>query len=111
MVEENRNWFQRISDLDPAVLRAFLVALAAVLVQVFNETVISDDDVNSVIDFFTAAMAIIAGFIIRPAVTPNAKVISYLPDPDQPAIVAPGDALPAEGVQQELLTASYNKAA
>lgn len=110
-MNEDRNWFQRLSDLDPAVLRGFLVALAAVLFQVFNKTVITDDDVNSAVDFFTAAMAIIAGFLIRPAVTPNAKVVAYLPDPAVPSEVAPGEAVPVGGSDAEVLTAAYNKAA
>ncbi len=90
-MNENQNWFQKVLNLEPALLRALLVALAAVLAQVLNHTVISDDDVNSWVDFFTAAAAILAGFFIRPSVTPNNKVLSYLPNPADSDTVLPGE--------------------
>lgn len=100
---ENKNWFQKISELEPALLRALLVALAAVLAQVLNHTVIDDDDVNNWVDFFSAAAAILSGFLIRPAVIPSAKVISYLPDPAHPEVVAAGGASVSSGPTGETL--------
>jgi hypothetical protein len=95
-MNENQNWFEKVLSLEPALLRALLVALAAILAQVLNHTVITDGDVNDWVDFFTAAAAILAGFFIRPSVTPNTKVLSYLPDPVNSDAVLPGEGARAE---------------
>lgn len=98
MVTSETPWYVRLLKLQPALVRALLVALAAIVAQVMNKTVVTDETVDLVINVFTALSPLLAGLLIRPAVTPNTKVLAYVPDPVQaPEVAVTGEGAPPEG--------------
>lgn len=86
-------WWQKLVKLDPALVRGFIVTVFALLATVLNKT-IDDSTVQTVISFVVALFGLIAAIFIRPAVTPNAKVIvrDDTPLAETPTIV-PGEAV------------------
>lgn len=81
-------WYVRVMKLEPAVLRAALVSIAAIVAQIVGHTVLDDDSITAVINAFTAISALLAGFLIRPGVTPNSKVLVSTDSPLNPTTPA-----------------------
>lgn len=103
-MEQEVPWWQKVLKLEPALIRGVLVALAALLLQIFGKTIIEAGMVDAVIDFFTSISALVAALMIRAGVTPNAKVL--LRDDTPLATVttlASGEAIPPEVVTNEQL--------
>lgn len=93
VVTDESPWWQKLLKLNPAVIRGVLVAVLAVVAQVLGHTIVSDGMIDLIINAFTAIAPLLAGILIRPAVTPNAKVETYKPDPvSSPDVVVAGDA-------------------
>jgi len=105
-------WWQRILTLEPAVLRGFLLSLAAMLALVTGHTVIDDDAITVVLDAFAGLTALVSAFWTRGAVVPVAKVVSYLPDPGaQPSDLRPGPAVVPEDVSDGIVVDAARLAA
>lgn len=85
--------WQRFLVMKPLLLRSLIVAASAVLVKVFNITVITDDAISAIVDFFTAASAMIAYLWGQGTVTANSKVLLEKPDPDLDLVYDPGTAV------------------
>lgn len=96
-MESEAPWWEKLVKLDPALVRAFIVTVFALIAVTFNITVL-DGTVENVINFVLALSSIIAAVWIRPAVTPNAKVLAYDDTPlsPQPTIKAGEATVPAE---------------
>ena len=81
---ESSSWteqLKRLVQLQPAVVRGFLVAITGVLALVLGHSVIDNNGVETILDAYTALSALISAFWIRPAVTPHVKVVAYKPNP------------------------------
>jgi hypothetical protein len=74
-METEPTWWQRLIKLDPALVRGFIVTIVALGATVLNTTV-TDDAVQTVVNFVIGLFALVAAIFIRPAVTPNAKVVT-----------------------------------
>lgn len=105
MNDDNGTWWQRLLKLDPAIFRGILVAVAALLLQVVGHTVVDDSVIDAIIDIFTGVSAIVAAVTIRPAVTPNAKVVVRDDTPlARVSTLQPGPAVPSGDVTNEQLS-------
>ncbi len=83
----------RIASLQPAIFRGVIVSAFTLLASV--GVVISPAIPDATLGFIGSLSALIAALWIHPAVTPNDKVVSYLPAPDtHPGIVMSGAAVP-----------------
>ena len=86
------NFWWKLVHLDPALLRGAIMALVLLLSSI--GIVLSPEVPNSLIGFIAAILAVIQAVWTRPAVTPNAMVAVYVPDPiNNPQIVAAGEAI------------------
>lgn len=85
-------WWQKLVKLDPALVRGFIVTLFGLIGAILKVTVLTGT-VDTVVTFVLALFGLIAAVFIRPAVTPNAKVIvrDDTPLSDESTIV-PGEA-------------------
>jgi len=86
----NGFWW-RLVHLDPALWRGLIVAVVFVLAA-FGIAV-SPDIPDSVIGLVGAVLAVLQALWTKPAVTPNAKVVTFLEDPAKPRIISAGDAV------------------
>lgn len=104
------NALQRLLKLNPAIVRGLLVTLALVIAQVVGHTVISDDTISQIINGFSAIGSLIGAVWTRGAVTPNAKVVVYKPDPVNSDTVAAGPATitPTQANQTAVLEAAVS---
>lgn len=112
-MQENPNFWQRLAALEPAVVRGIVVAIVA-LVGLVTGKIIGDDTVDTIVDILLILLPIVTGFFIKSAVTPNAKVIAFKPDPvENPDIIHPGEATiePTVEQKQELYEAGLRPAA
>jgi hypothetical protein len=83
----------KFATTSPAVFRGLVVSLVSMLASV--GVVVDPAIPDSVIGFIASLAALIAALWIHPAVTPNDKVVAYMPDPvDSPGYVMPGPAVP-----------------
>lgn len=88
----NDNFWYRLVNLNPALLRGIIMAL--VLVAGSAGILIAPGLPDALIGFIAAALALVQALWTRSAVTPNAKVSVYVPDPiNAPHIVESGDAV------------------
>lgn len=94
---------QQFFALEPALLRAVLVALSSVVVQ------FGVPDINTWVDIivslYVALSAVVAFYLAKPHITSMAKVVAFKPRPfdaDDDTIL-PGDAVVANGNQQDEL--------
>lgn len=90
-MEDKNSFWWRLVHLDPAIYRALIMAIIWVLAS-FGVAV-SDKIPNSVIVLVGAVFALVQALWTKGAVTPNAKVVSYLPDPAKPREIEAGDAV------------------
>lgn len=65
---------------------------------------------DSIIGLIVIAIPIIQGLWTKKAVTPNAKVVTYLPDPSEPTEILPGEAVTTAS-PREIVEASIFKGA
>lgn len=93
-VTDQPAWYQRFLKLEPAVLRGFLVALSAVLALVLGKTVFDQTAIDTILELYSSVSALVAAFLIRPAVTANAKVVVYDDTPlETTPTLVPGEAV------------------
>lgn len=83
-------WLVRFAKMEPAVFRGIIVSIVALLASV--GVVVTPALSDSIVGLIGAVAALVAALWIKPAVTPNGKVVSYLPDPDRRGKLMPGDA-------------------
>lgn len=110
---ENPGFLERLAALNPAVVRSIIVAVVAVIVLVTGKA-IDDSTVDIVANVILLLLPIVAGLFIRKAVTANAKVIAFQPDPiNAPEVIHPGEATidPTPEAKQELYEAGIRKVA
>lgn len=89
---EMTNFWWRLVHLDPAILRGAVIAIVT-LVSALG-FVISEQTLAAFLTAIGALLAIVQALWTRGAVTPNAKVVVYKPDPvNRPAMLAPGEAV------------------
>lgn len=87
----NSLWY-RLVHLNPTLWRGLVVATVGLLLSIGVR--ISPDIPDNVILFIVALAAVLQGIWTRPAVTANAKVVTFLPDPvNEPAAISPGEAI------------------
>ncbi len=90
-VEMTSFWW-RLVNLDPAILRGAVIAVV-VLVGTFG-FIVSEQTLAAFLTAIGAVIAIVQALWTKGAVTPNAKVVVYKPDPvNHPAELAPGEAI------------------
>ena len=87
-----KDFMSRLATMNPALLRGLVVALVWFLASI--GIVLSPNAPDASIGVLAAILAIVQALWTRPAVTPNAKVAVYVPDPiNSPEIVAAGQAV------------------
>lgn len=99
---------KRFFDLNPTLVRGILVSVAAVLAQVLNRTIISDDMVQAIVDLFTAVAALVTALWARGVVIAEKKVVAWTPDPEN-GIVMPGKAATSETELADAAVLSMNQ--
>lgn len=90
-----KQWIERISSLQPAVVRGVIVSTVTLLAIV--GVVVSPQLPDALIGFIGSVSALAAAVWIKPSVTPNVKVLAYVPDPEEPRVVAAGEATTTAG--------------
>lgn len=107
-MESNPNFLQRLAALDPAILRGTILAIVG-LVAVVTGSAIDNSTVELIINAAVALLALVAALVIRPAVTPNAKVIAFKPNPiDAPSWVAAGEATITPELEEAVVAAAHS---
>lgn len=89
-MEPQDTFWWRLTHLDPAVYKGLVVAVIGLLAAL--GIVIAPGIPDQVIGLVVAVMAIVQGIWTRRDVTPNAKVVAYLPDPFEPHAIEAGNA-------------------
>lgn len=90
-VEMGDFWWKLV-HLDPSILRGAVIAVALLLGAL--GFAIDDQTLSAFLSAVAALLAMIQALWTRSAVTPNAKVVVYKPDPvNHPAELAPGEAV------------------
>lgn len=88
---DNSLWY-RLVHLNPALWRGLVVATVALLAS--SGVVISDQIPNNLVLFIGAVAAIVQALWTKTGVTPNAKVVSFLPEPImRPGYIRAGEAV------------------
>lgn len=78
MEPENKNWFQRLLEFEPARVRAIIAALVALAaIWGFNISGIGDQ-VGGSWELLYALIPLVLGEVIRPAVRPEKRVVAAL---------------------------------
>lgn len=91
-MEENDNFWYKLTKLDPALFRGLIVAVVALLASI--GVAISPALPESLISVFAVVAAIVQALWTRQAVTANARVAVEVPDPvNNPHEVIPGEAV------------------
>lgn len=72
-------WFKRLLELNPLLVRGVFVSFIGLLGAV--GITVSGDTVQIIIGFVVSVFALVTALWGAPAVTPNAKVLAYQPDP------------------------------
>jgi len=102
MQPQDSFWW-RLVHLDPAIYRGLIMALVFALAGFGIR--LSDDIPDSLIVLVGAVFALIQALWTKPAVTPNAKVVTYMPDLDKPRGIVSGEANTTAS-DERILTAS-----
>lgn len=84
-------WLKRIAKLEPAVLRGAIVSVAAVLALLGFEWA-TEANAVTVSAMVVTMLPLVTGVIVRPAVTPNARVGAETTDVDEPTGYEAGEA-------------------
>jgi hypothetical protein len=107
-MQENPNFWQRLAALDPAVLRATIVAVVGIVGAIVGHT-LGNETVDLIVNVALGLLAIVAGLVIRPAVTPNAKVLAFKPNPvDAPNRIESGEAVATPDQINDVVEAAVN---
>jgi hypothetical protein len=105
---ENPGFLERLTSLNPAVVRGVVVAVVALIVLITGKA-IDDSTVDVIANVILLLLPIVAGLFIRPAVTANAKVIALKPDPvGAPNVIAPGEATVTPEQAAQVVDAAVN---
>lgn len=89
-IPDNSFWY-KLTKLEPAVYRGLIVAIVALLASI--GVAIAPGLPDAVIGFILVLLPIVQALWTRPAVTANARVAVYLPDPqNEPNYVKAGEA-------------------
>lgn len=92
MVGENKNWFRRVIEADPVLVRGLIVAVFGLVAMALNIQ-FADGTVENFANGVISLFSLLAALWSRGKVTPNKKVVSYMPHPDtNPGLVLPGKA-------------------
>lgn len=102
-----KEWLIRFSRMEPAVFRGLIVSIVALLASV--GVIVTPALSDSIVGLIGAVAALIAGFWIKPAVTPNDKVVSYLPDPERRGKLLSGAAITTASDGVVLYTARHGE--
>lgn len=87
-----KDFMNRLAIMNPALLRGLVMALVWFLASI--GIMISPGVPDALIGTLAAILAVVQALWTRPAVTPNAKVAVYVPDPiNAPEVVAAGNAV------------------
>jgi hypothetical protein len=90
-MEPNTSFWYRLTKLDPAVYRGLIVSGVALLASI--GVAISPGVPDALIAFIVVVVPLVQALWTRPAVTANARVAVYVPDPvSNPQIVEAGEA-------------------
>jgi len=90
-VEMDTFWWKFV-HLHPSILRGAVIAVASLAGAL--GFVVSDQKLAAFLTAIAALLAMVQALWTRGAVTPNAKVVVYKPDPvNHPAELAPGEAV------------------
>jgi len=97
-------WY-RLVHLNPALFRGLIMAVVLLLAAVGVK--VSPAIPDATIGFLAALFALIQALWTAPAVTPNEKVVVYVPDPVKaPDEVAPGQADAGLATNSEIIKAA-----
>lgn len=107
--EEATPWWVRFFTLQPALVRGFLLTLFGLLASA-GVLVIDDKMVSLIVNFALAFLGLGAAVVIKPSVTPNAKVVvrDETPLASISTLVA-GDATPSGVSPSQVTRAAYAK--
>lgn len=89
-MEPKENLWIRLSKLDPAVYKGVVVGVVALLASV--GVFVSPDIPDSIVALIVAIASFIQAVWVRGSVTPNAKVVIVMPDPEKPRVIQAGEA-------------------
>lgn len=88
----NNSFWYKLTKLEPAVYRGLIISIVALLASV--GVAISPGVPDALIGFILVVVPIVQALWTRPAVTANARVSVYLPDPqNEPDYVRAGEAV------------------
>lgn len=91
-MDQNDNFWYRLTKLDPALFRGLVIAAVAILASI--GVAINPALPDALVGLIWALSAVVQALWTRPAVTANARVAVSVPDPiNNPHIVAPGEAV------------------
>lgn len=94
---DQADFWWRLVHLDPAILRGAVMSVIA-LVATFG-LIVGDAKQAAIITAIGSILALVQALWTRKAVTPNAKVVVYKPDPIKaPDLVVPGPAVSSDVV-------------
>lgn len=103
---ETPTLWEKLFKLSPAVVRSFILTLVGLAASV-GVVAIDDKQTSLIVNFVLAFFALGAGLVIKPAVTPNAKVVIRDETPlASVSTLVPGDAVPAAASNAEILDAA-----
>lgn len=85
-------WLKRLSQMEPAVLRGALLSIATFLALLGFGDWATESNVDIIVNLVFSVMPLITGFVVRPAVTPNAKVGAEAVNPEGPLVYEAGEA-------------------
>src|SRR5215203_4491216 len=96
-MEQEATWWQRLLKLDPALVRGVVVTMFAIAGTLLKVKVL-EGDADLIASGILSLFALLAAVLIRPSVTPNAKVIvrDDTPLSEVPTIEAGEATVPAE---------------
>lgn len=107
-MQESPNFWQRLAALDPAILRATIVGVIGIVTAIIGHS-IDNSTVDLITNLILGVLAIVAGLVIRPAVTPNAKVLAFKPNPiDAPNRIKSGEAVATPEQINDVVEAAVN---
>lgn len=91
MTAHKKSWLQRITEMEPVVLRGAIISVIGLAGMILNFQ-LAEGQVEAIVSGIISVLAMASALWSRKAVTPNKKVINYKPSPDKrPTEVLPGD--------------------
>lgn len=90
-MEPQDTFWWRLVHLDPAIYRGIIMAVVGLLASL--GILVSDAIPNAMIIVIGTLVVAVQALWTRTGVTPNAKVVVYVDDPNRPKNVLPGEAV------------------